>query len=424
MLKKRMKLFVFAFVAILLVASTCLATDEAVVTSVEDPNATAESTDTATENTEGTENEAVTDNGITDEMLANLVSSDYFSTAEESSGSYTFSKTVDGNAFLIGDEITVTSEIAGDLFVIANKLIIADTVSIYGNVFAMANEIEINGTVYDLYSTSFKLRVGYDGIIYRDMHAIASEVTMIGRIGRNMMTSSNNISFVEKDTETEEDLIGMVYGNLQHPEGAKVTYPTNEETGEIDTTMSIAGEIIHANAHDSIGSLILDYVLALLATLIFVAVAWLLFTWLAPNFVQKVAGCISKKFPLAILFGLLGLILGAIIIMALLVIPYVSNVTSTLGLVLLILYVLLVAISYPTLCISIGTFLNNKTKKPSKAKGFGFTMLITTAIWVLQSISFFINFIVGYVFVAIITVIGLGMILMGSVKRKEKLEEN
>ena len=49
-------------------------------------------------------------------------------------------------------------------------------------------------------------------------------------------------------------------------------------------------------------------------------------------------------------------------------------------------------------------------------------MLITTAIWVLQSISFFINFIVGYVFVAIITVIGLGMILMSIVKRKEKAE--
>lgn len=419
MLKKRMKLFALVFVALLLVASTCFATDEPVVTSVEDPNATAESTNTTTENAEGTENEAVTDNGITDEMLANLVSSDYFSTAEESIGNYTFSKTVDGNAFLIGNEITVTSEIAGDLFVVANKLIIADTVSIYGNVFAMANEIEINGTVYDLYSTSSKLRVGYDGIIYRDMHSIASEVTMIGRIGRNMMTSSNNISFVEKDTETEEDLIGMVYGNLQHPEGAKVTYPTNEETGEIDTTMSIAGEIIHANAHESIGSLILDYVLALLATLIFVAVAWLLFTWLAPNFVQKVAGCISKKFPLAILFGLLGLILGAIIIMALLVIPYVSIVTSKLALVLLLLYILIVVISYPTLCISIGTFLNNKTKKPSKAKGFGFTLLISTALWVLQLIPF-----AGSIFTILAVVIGFGMILIGSVKRKEKLEEN
>lgn len=422
MLKKRMKLFALVFVALLLVASTCFATDEAVVTSVEDPNATAESTNTTTENAEGTENEAVTDNGITDEMLANLVSSDYFSTAEESIGNYTFSKTVDGNAFLIGNEITVTSEIAGDLFVVANKLIIADTVSIYGNVFAMANEIEINGTVYDLYSTSSKLRVGYDGIIYRDMHSIASEVTMIGRIGRNMMTSSNNISFVEKDTETEEDLIGMVYGNLQHPEGAKVTYPTNEETGEIDTTMSIAGEIIHANAHESIGSLILDYVLALLATLIFVAVAWLLFTWLTPNFVQKVAGYISKKFPWVILFGLGGVILGTIICGVLILFPFLSLVTSKLGFIILLLYVLTIAISYPTLCISIGTFLNNKTKKPSKAKGFGFTMLITTAIWVLQSISFFINFIVGYVFVAIITVIGLGMILMSIVKRKEKAE--
>lgn len=417
MLKKRMKLFSLVFVALLLVASTCFATDEAVVTSVEDPNATAESTNTTTENAEGTENEAVTDNGITDEMLANLVSSDYFSTAEESIGNYTFSKTVDGNAFLIGNEITVTSEIAGDLFVVANKLIIADTVSIYGNVFAMANEIEINGTVYDLYSTSSKLRVGYDGIIYRDMHSIASEVTMIGRIGRNMMVSSNNISFVEKDTETEEDLIGMVYGNLQHPTNAKVTYPTNEETGEADTTMAIAGEITQANAHDSVGSLILDYVLALLATLIFVAVAWLLFTWLAPNFVQKVAGCISKKFPFAILYGLLGIILGSIIIMALLIIPYVSIVTSKLALVLLLLYILIIAISYPTLCISIGTFLNNKTKKPSKAKGFGFTLLISTALWVLQLIPF-----AGPIFTILAIVIGFGMILMSTVKRKEKAE--
>ena len=105
--------------------------------------------------------------------------------------------------------------------------------------------------------------------------------------------------------------------------------------------------------------------------------------------------------------------------MALLIIPYVSIVTSKLALVLLLLYILIVAISYPTLCISIGTFLNNKTKKPSKAKGFGFTLLISTALWVLQLIPF-----AGSIFTILAVVIGFGMILIGSVKRKEKLEEN
>ena len=63
----------------------------------------------------------------------------------------TIDKVVDGNAFVAAKEVTVTGEIGGDLFVVADKVTIEGGY-VYSSLFVCANEVTINGVVYDVYA--------------------------------------------------------------------------------------------------------------------------------------------------------------------------------------------------------------------------------------------------------------------------------
>lgn len=65
----------------------------------------------------------------------------------------------------MGDTINVTGQINGDLFVLGNKVIIDENAIIYNNLFVLAKELVINGTVYNLYSLSTDLTLGQSAII-------------------------------------------------------------------------------------------------------------------------------------------------------------------------------------------------------------------------------------------------------------------
>lgn len=100
---------------------------------------------------------------------------------------------IDSNAFAVGKDVTLTGQVGGDLFVIANKLTIAEGSAVYGNVFAVASEIEIDGQIYDLYGTCDKLTIEYNGYVYRDLRAMATEVFMNGVVGRNVFVEADKV---------------------------------------------------------------------------------------------------------------------------------------------------------------------------------------------------------------------------------------
>jgi len=277
----------------------------------------------------------------------------------------------------------------------------------------MANEVTINGTIYDLYAVTSKLNINYDGIIYRDLHAITSEINMIGRIGRNMLVSSGNINFTSWDEEAQEELTGLVYGNLEHAPNSQITYPKNEETNESDSSLVVSGEITQSTmASNSIGTTILNLLFSLLATLILVVAVWLILIWIAPHFVEKITNYIPKKLLPATGFGLLGLIVGFVLSVLLLVL----TIGTKLGLVLFAIYGLFIMLSIPVLSIAIGSFINSKMKTPSKSKAFGFIMAVSTVIWGLQLIPY-----AGTVFALIGIVLGFGIIIISFTKKKENV---
>ena len=152
---------------------------------------------------------------------------------------------VHGNSFVYGQNVTVTGEIYGDLFVIANSLNIAEDAVVYGNIFALATNITISGLTSDIYAmvaSSFTLNDS--GYIDRNINLTADSVSLSGKIGRDVNLTCNNLSISESDEKIiGGDLSYTSSSEAQIPEeviGGKITYTAPVE---VDTTALLLSEI-------------------------------------------------------------------------------------------------------------------------------------------------------------------------------------
>ena len=127
-----------------------------------------------------------------DSQTSNWKNSDLYVIDEK----VTISDVVDGNAFVMAKEVTVTGEIGGDLFVMAETVNIEGGY-IYSSIFAMANEINIDGITYDLYAACSKLNLKENGLVYRDMRVAAGEVNLSGRVRRDAYITAGNLNISE-----------------------------------------------------------------------------------------------------------------------------------------------------------------------------------------------------------------------------------
>lgn len=211
-MKTKSRLFLILFLIVTLLATSVFATEE---TPSEDAVVTSEVTDET--ETDDTSDETET----TEESIE---STDKYFTGDE----ILIDTLIDGNAFAIGKNVTLTGQIGGDLFVIAETLTI-DGGSVYGSVFVTAAEVTINGQLYDLYVASDKLTIEYDGYIYRDLKAMSTEISINGIIGRN--------TFIETDTlDLQSDCI--IQGNLNYTSQAEASYPESGIKGDKNFTQA------------------------------------------------------------------------------------------------------------------------------------------------------------------------------------------
>lgn len=141
---------------------------------------------------------------------------------------------IDSNAFVVGKDVTLTGQIGGDLFVIANKLTIVEGSAVYGNVFAVASEIVIDGQIYDLYGTCDKLTIEYNVYIYRDLRAMTTEAEINGVVGRNVFIEADKV-VLNKDC--------IINGNLNCIAQSDTIYidPSGNESTTIPETV-VKGE--------------------------------------------------------------------------------------------------------------------------------------------------------------------------------------
>lgn len=131
-----------------------------------------------------------------------------------------------GNVFAIGKNVTLTGQISGDLFVIAETLTITSGTSVYGSTFAIASEVNVDGEMYELYTTCDKLTIDFYGRVYRDLSAIATEVSVNGIVDRNANLDIDKLT-INKD--------GIFRGNLNYKAQSEAIYV--DEAGNESTTI-------------------------------------------------------------------------------------------------------------------------------------------------------------------------------------------
>jgi len=386
MLKNRTKkLFsLILIIAMLIISSICYATDEPIMPISEDTGNVAETEEDQTNNEEEID-------------TSDWVNSDAYLFSED----IVVNKVVDGNVFAIGNTVTVTGEIGGDLFVLADKVII-DGGYIYSSIFAIANEIQINGVVYDLYAIADNITIGDQGFIYRDIRVTSDTLDINGKIRRDAYVSAREVNIASNKGT-------VIYGNFDYTSATEAFIPEGAIAGETTYTKE------DITTTQSVQSTILSYIGELVKALIYALVVILLASWLAPKFTEKLS--MTKGKNLAEAFGIGILALGTTALVSLILLFTVLGIPLACGLVVLL--GLLISISKAVVAMTISGIVTKKFNIQGKMKYILIALLSVLVIWAICQIPFNI----GFIFKVIIGIIGVGLVLTNIVAKKTKQVE-
>ena len=341
-------------------------------------------------------NEAVT---TSNEEQANVESTNQQTTAQNNykdgdvyltGDEITIDYIIDGNLFVFADTVNINSQIGGDAFIIAKTVNINKGGYVFSNLFTIANDLNINGVVYDLYASCTNINIS--GYVYRDIKIASNNFKLSGVIGRNAFVTSNNISFeTNVNGENNSTSQGTIAGDLNYTSKNEISIPEGIVNGTINYTEA-------KSASPTIG----DYLLALGRFLVTVIVIWLLCLWLTPKFLNRTNVVLTKKLPSNIVLG----ILTPIVIIAISVILMLINITSTISMLGIVLLLLICILGSSVFAISLANLFANKLKVENKPGTLGILIITSAVIWLICLIPF-----VGKILSLIVAILGVGVLV-------------
>lgn len=306
---------------------------------------------------------------------------------------------VDGNLFVIAKTVNINSQIGGDAFICAQTINVGQKGYIFSNLFALSQELKVDGVVYDLYTCSQNTTI--NGYIYRDIKVASNTLNLNGTIGRNAFVTAENLKFSEtNDTESNGESISsskaMIYGNLNYSAKNEINIPEGTVTGTVNYSK------LDVSEGNNVSNILQNYILDLGTFLVTVSVIWLLILWLAPKFLSKTDYLVSEKVLPSLGFGALATV--SIIIAAIILV--ILGITAEIALLSIGLLALLLFIGVPTFTISLNQFICSKLKMDKNIAKFGILIATSAVIWLTTLIPF-----VGGLINLIIKLIGLGIIV-------------
>ena len=314
---------------------------------------------------------------------------------------------IDGNLFVIANSVTINSQIGGDAFIMADSITIEEQGYVFSNLFAVSDDLNIKGVVYDVYALSKKTNLS--GYIYRDLKISSDDLSISGIVGRNAFVNCSNLTFSQaNESENSESKItsnGSINGNLNYSAPNEISIPEGAVSGETNYTKEITQETNSFNLQDAIISLV--------SMIVTIVIIWLICLWLAPKFLNNTTQLITKKPLPVIAYGILTPI--AIVIVS--IIALLLGITAKIGLLAFMVLFILILIGSPIFIITINNIICNKLKIEKTAKTFGILILSSIVLWLIELIPY-VGFIVGL----IAGIIGLGIITMSLLKR-DKIKE-
>lgn len=315
---------------------------------------------------------------------------------------------VDGNVFIMANKVTINSQIGGDAFILAKDVVIDSEGYIFNNLFTCAQNITIKGVVYDLYACAQDVNIS-GGFVYRDLKTVCQKLNVAGTIGRNAFVNASTIVFNEgtenADAETNTTKKGIIYGTLEYSSSEEVNIPDGSVLGDVKFNK------ITSNAENmSVGTIIANYILDLGAFLAFVLIIWLVCLWLAPKFLESTNNYVGKVTWKVLGYGLLALI--AIPIVAIILI--LLQLTSSVALLLIALYILSLVIAKAFFTITANKFLCTKLNIHKNTGIFGMLIVTGIIVWVLKELPY-----IGSVVSFVITILGLGIFVTALLPKKK-----
>ena len=310
------------------------------------------------------------------------------------------SQVVDGNVFAFGGTISITGEIYGDLFVMANSLTVSEDAIIHGNIFVCANEVSFSGITSDIYGMATNFTLEASGIVARDVYITSSSVNLNGQIGRDAFLSTESLAFASDAEEV------IVQGNLSYTAESEFSIPENVVTGEVTYTP------VQVEPADIAWTIISN----LLTTAIFALAVIALILWIVPNFKNRASTIIAKKSWLS--FGLGLLVFFGIILVAFLLLLFTYGYGASIAVALIGFLVLIYAIANTVFGMAVGNLIANKF---NWNKTWIFILLSVLVVILIDLISY-IPYIGGPISF-ITSVLGIGIIGINAYKRKDLVQD-
>lgn len=342
---------------------------------------------------------------------------------------------ISGNAFIIAKKFVLDPgcTIDGDLYICAEEIYLGQNSTISGNVFVISKTLSLDCKIKgDLYANVTDFEMKYYGSISRDLHLNSTTANINGCIERNSFISSEDIflddKFInEKDFNVENannlSFSGEVKGNA-NINCKEITFDTNKTNciirgnlnysskQQLNSKDGIILKEIHYNEYKeakNMFSIILDYIIYLIATLAFIFVIYLLISKFASKFIKSFADLTYLSLLKTLVIGLIFLILIPIISILLLI----SKIGSILGFILALVYIILLLVAKPIFIIGIATFIKNKVS--DKLNIYLYILGIIVILSLINLIPY-----LGFILSTIINLTGFGMIIKNLILNKNK----
>lgn len=311
---------------------------------------------------------------------------------------------VDGNLFIFANHVTINSQIGGDAFICANTVTVGEQGYVFSNLFTLSKEVHITGVVYDLYAAAENTTI--TGYVYRDVHVGADTVNIFGTVGRNAFVDCANFSLVKNaeennEQESTENKQGSINGSLKYSANTEASIPEG----------AVSGETNFEQAKSFSGNNLTEKIMDLGTFVITVIAVWLICLWLAPKFLKNTTTLLTSKKVLPVIG--LGILTPIVAVLAT-VLFFVLGITSTLGLLAMLIITTLVAISTAMFIITVNQIICQKLKIEKTIGIFGMLVVCAIALWLVGLIPF-----VGPVLGLVVVILGLGIIASSLVLKKK-----
>ena len=325
---------------------------------------------------------------------------------------YVMDQLVNGNAFIMANgDVRVTGEINGSAFIMANGTVeITENGLIIDSLYVIAKKVIISGAIYDIYSMSQNFEMTSVGYVERDVNILASNVKLRGEINRNANISAENI-----DVRDEKDML-TISGDFSYISPTRIEGLDEVVTyGDIKYIQQEGDEVVRPSVLD----IVMGYAKDIVASIVYVLVAYFLFKAVAPKFNERVGKDIKEKSIVGFAIGLLSYVIIAIIAVLAFVVLF-TGIGAPIAIFAWILLILGFFVSPAVFQIALFEII---AQKYEKIKGnTGYKVLTLIGISVCISVLEIIPYIGGIVEFVVVT-IGLGLLVRNIVARMEKVEK-